>query len=89
MIKSNIKCYLFLAQHIFLSINKEVNEGYYCYEEYKPISIYNGDSSEAPIIGSYCKDLPIFVASDGASLHIEVGFAYEFFATYVVADSRM
>lgn len=52
------------------------------------VTIYNGASSEAPILGNYCGDKIPRVISGGSALHIVVlPTAYTFFFTYSVVDS--
>lgn len=63
---------------------------YYADDSY-PIKIYNGESTESPLIMSFCgSKIPKTITSDGNALTINVSDAYQFgyVATYSVYDNR-
>lgn len=60
----------------------------YCDDNYKSLTIYNGESAEAPVLGEYCgSKVPPTLTSEGSALHIVLTYNTAFNAAFSVFES--
>ncbi|XP_018577861.1 cubilin-like [Anoplophora glabripennis] len=76
------------SRRITLIITKMQMHMYDCNGE-NPVKIYGGETTESPLLKSYCgKKVPPPLVSDGSAITIELQQSMDFFATYSVFDSH-
>nr|XP_008192422.1 PREDICTED: cubilin [Tribolium castaneum] len=76
-----------LTKHITLTVLYLDSLNGYCDENIKILKVYNGESSEAPLLGEYCQKIPPTLTSDGSAMHVVVDSNTVLYATYSVFDS--
>ena len=77
------------SKHVSLTITHLDTMSSYCDESFSALKIYNGASSDAPLLGSYCgTKSPPTLTTDGSAMHIDIEYNSVLFATYSIFDNR-
>ncbi|CAG9816798.1 unnamed protein product [Phaedon cochleariae] len=76
------------TKHVSLTIT-HMHGLLYCDFEGSAVKVYNGESTDSPLLASYCgSKVPPTLVSDGSALTIKIDSKMSFFATYSVYDSQ-
>ncbi|KAJ3659671.1 hypothetical protein Zmor_011346 [Zophobas morio] len=77
------------SKHVSLTITHLDTMSSYCDESFNALKIYNGASSDAPLLGSYCgTKSPPTLTTDGSAMHIDIEYNSVLFATYSIFDNH-